>query len=86
MFLDKVRQLEGAGGCEEITDEEMGRLSRFDLNGREIKNAVRTAQSVALIKKEMLGMKHLLQVLLVGNVFAKDLKGAGYEEALKFYT
>jgi len=30
-------------------------------------------------------MTRLLQVLFVGNVFAKDLKGAGYEEALKFY-
>ena len=51
----------------------------------QIKNAVRTAQSVALINKETLGMKHLLQVLLVGEVFAKDLKGPGYEEAMKFY-
>lgn len=30
-------------------------------------------------------MQHFLQVLLVGSVFAKDLKGAGYEEAMKFY-
>ena len=46
---------------------------------------MRTAQSVALTRKEGLGMKHLLQGVGVGNVFAKDLKGAGYEEAMKFY-
>ena len=40
---------------------------------------------MALINKETLGMKHLMQVLVVGNAFAKDLKGAGYEEAMKFY-
>ncbi|KAG8526543.1 uncharacterized protein KY384_008744 [Bacidia gigantensis] len=66
-------------------DEDMKRLASYELNGREIKNAVRTAQSVALISGEKLGMKHMLQVLAVGNVFAKDLKGAGYEEAMKFY-
>ena len=85
MFLQKVKDLKGVT-CDEITEDEMNKLARYDLNGREIKNAVRTAQSVALIQKETLGMKHLLQVLLVGNVFAKDLKGAGYEEALRFYT
>ena len=52
---------------------------------KQIKNAVRTGQSVALIEKKPLGMDHLLQVLRVGAVFAKDLKGPGYEEALKMY-
>jgi len=52
----------------------------------QIKNAVRTAQSIALNEEKMLSMAHLLRVLFVGNVFAKDLKGPGYEEALKLYT
>lgn len=30
-------------------------------------------------------MKQLLSVLFVSNAFAKDLKGPGYEEALKLY-
>ena len=38
-----------------------------------------------MIEKKSLSMDHLLKVLFVGNVFAKDLKGPGYEEALKFY-
>ena len=76
----------GKGVDESVFGEaEMGKLAAFELNGREIKNAVRTAQSVALVKKETLGMKHLLQVLVVGNVFARDLQGPGHEEAMKFY-
>ncbi|KAL9124055.1 MAG: hypothetical protein Q9217_006581 [Psora testacea] len=84
LFINKLRELPDVE-VEDISEDQYTRLANFELNGREIKNAVRTAQSVALIEKQTLGMKHLLQVLLVGSVFAKDLKGAGYEEALKFY-
>lgn len=41
---------------------------------------------MALVSKETLGMKHLLQVLLMADVFAKDLKGPGYAEALRSYN
>jgi len=51
----------------------------------QIKNSVRTAQSMALVKSEPVSMPLLLRVLLVMNVFSNDLKGPGYEEALKFY-
>ena len=86
LFIQKVRDLKDQGvEVEEFGEEEMKRLAGFELNGREIKNAVRTAQSVALIGGEKLGMRHFLQVLLVGEVFAKDLKGWGQEEMMKFY-
>lgn len=86
LFIQKVRDLKDQGvEVEELGEEEMKRLAGFELNGREIKNAVRTAQSVALIEGERLGMRHFLQVLLVGEVFAKDLKGWGQEEMMKFY-
>jgi len=54
--------------------------------GSQSRTRSRTAQSIALNEHEMLSMTHLLRVLFVGNVFAKDLKGPEYEEALKFYT
>lgn len=70
---------------DDFTDEQYTKLAQYQLNGREIKNSVRTAQSLATIEGKSLSMEHLLKVLFVGNVFAKDLKGPGYEEALKFY-
>lgn len=84
LFIDKVRLLPGVE-VDAFTDEDFAKLSQYQLNGREIKNSVRTAQSLACIEKRALSMEHLLKVLFVGNVFAKDLKGPGYEEALKFY-
>ena len=47
---------------------------------------LRTAQFIALNEHEMLSMMHLLQVLFIDNVFAKDLKESEYEKILKFYT
>ncbi|KAL8726754.1 MAG: hypothetical protein Q9181_005933, partial [Wetmoreana brouardii] len=44
----------------------------FLTTNRVIKNAVRTAQSIALIENEKLSMTHLPKVLLVGEAFAKD--------------
>jgi len=79
-----VRKLEGVR-VDDLSEENYAKLSQYQLNGREIKNSVRTAQSLATIEKTSLSMEHLLKVLFVGNVFAKDLKGPGYEEALKFY-
>lgn len=34
----------------------------------------------------MLSMTHLLQVLFIDNVFAKNLKESEYEKILKLYT
>lgn len=88
LFLDKAHALGASGdtcGVEEIRQSDVDKLATYELNGREIKNAVRTAQSLASCEKRKLGMEQLLKVLCVGNAFAKDLKGAGYEEAMKFY-
>ena len=85
LFIDKVRKLGDGIEVDEFSEEQYAKLSQYQLNGREIKNSVRTAQSLATIEKKSLSMEHLLKVLFVGNVFAKDLKGPGYEEALKFY-
>lgn len=70
-----------------FTDEQLNKLD--PLIGsimRPHSSSQPTAQSIALNEHEMLSMTHLLRVLFVNNVFAKDLKGPGYEKALKFYT
>ena len=47
----------------EISDELMEKLSSRNINGRQIKNACRTAQSLALSRGEPLGMTHLTETL-----------------------
>lgn len=85
LFLGRIRAL-GALAVEDLTEEQMQQLTRHDLNGREIKNVVSSAQDLAMSKGERLGMKHLQQVLDVHAKFGRDLKGgSGYEEAMRSY-
>ncbi|KAJ4159103.1 uncharacterized protein LMH87_008019 [Akanthomyces muscarius] len=85
MFLGRVRAL-GRLPVDALSDEDLARLVRQDLNGREIKNIVSAAQDLAISKEETLGMKHLLQVLEVHARFSRDLKGGtGYEDAMRSY-
>ncbi|TQV90683.1 hypothetical protein V2A60_006894 [Cordyceps javanica] len=85
MFLDRVRAL-GTVPVDPLSDDDLGRLVRQDLNGREIKNIVSSAQDLAMSKDETLGMRHLLQVLEVHARFSRDLKGGtGYEDAMRSY-
>ncbi|GAA5865071.1 hypothetical protein JCM3774_002122 [Rhodotorula dairenensis] len=46
---------------------DLDRLAGSELNGREIKHAVQTAQAVALVEDETLSMKHLEEVLSVAR-------------------
>lgn len=70
-----------------FTDADLISLAKHDLNGRQIKNTVRTAQALAFNKGEKLSMKHLQQVLDVAISFDRDLKGGtGYEDAMRSYT
>lgn len=46
-----------------ITEEEMDVLAKIDINGREIKNLVKTGRLLAKRKGEVLGMQHLRTVL-----------------------
>ncbi|OAA70388.1 ATPase, AAA-type, core [Cordyceps fumosorosea ARSEF 2679] len=85
MFLGRVRAL-GTIEVDALDDDDLARLVRQDLNGREIKNVVSSAQDLAMSKEETLGMKHLLQVLEVHAKFSRDLKGGtGYEDAMRSY-
>ncbi|KAI4169410.1 MAG: hypothetical protein LQ343_005714 [Gyalolechia ehrenbergii] len=79
MFLEKVRQKDGVATAA-FGEKDFDRLARHNLNGRQIKNAVRTAQALAVNEKKPLDMGHIGKVLEVAETFEKDLKGGmGYE-------
>ncbi|KAL8965519.1 MAG: hypothetical protein Q9197_006476 [Variospora fuerteventurae] len=84
MFLDKVREKEGVETTV-FAKEDFDKLARHNLNGRQIKNAVRTAQALAVNEKKPLDMGHVGKVLEVAETFEKDLKGGtGYEGELVY--
>ncbi|KAI1855055.1 hypothetical protein JX265_012410 [Neoarthrinium moseri] len=73
-------------GCVDFTDEDYNTLARHTLNGRQIKNTVRTAQALAVQRGEPLSMKHITQFLDVLQSFERDLKGGtGYQDAMRSY-
>ena len=86
MFLDLVRKLDGME-VDEFSENDLDVLSRSQLNGRQIKNLVRTAQALALNEKQMLTMSHIKRVTDVAESFDRDLKGGtGYIDAMRSYT
>ncbi|KAL8408299.1 hypothetical protein RB594_006918 [Gaeumannomyces avenae] len=85
IFVERVRVLEKVD-LMPFTEEDYTTLARHDLNGRQIKNTVRTAQALAVNKGEPLAMRHIRQVLDVHVSFDKDLKGgSGFDEAMRSY-
>ena len=87
MFLEKVKALPGVE-TETFTDADLDKLARkSNLNGRQIKNSVRSAQALALNEKVPLSMVHIAKVLDVAESFERDLKGgSGYMDAMRSYT
>ncbi|KAK6507841.1 hypothetical protein TWF481_006263 [Arthrobotrys musiformis] len=57
-----------------IVEEDYKELSAIDLNGRQIKNAIRTALSIADTNGEILGVKHFHIVFGVMASFERDLR------------
>lgn len=85
IFVERVRVLEKMD-LTPFTEEDYNVLARHDLNGRQIKNTVRTAQALAVNKGEPLSMSHIRQVLEVQINFERDLKGGtGYQDAMRSY-
>ncbi|RAL59605.1 hypothetical protein DID88_006464 [Monilinia fructigena] len=85
MFIERVRVLEGIDTMP-FTEEDYNALARNNLNGRQIKNTIRTAQALAVNKQEPLSMEHIKRVLDVSNAFDRDLKGGtGFEDAMRGY-
>jgi len=86
MFIDSVRKTDEAS-VGKFTEDDLEGLSRHQLNGRQIKNAVRTAQALALREKKPMDMAHIKKVLDVSETFDRDLKGGtGYIDAMRSYT
>ncbi|KAL4940138.1 hypothetical protein BDV06DRAFT_224376 [Aspergillus oleicola] len=86
MFLEKVQAMDGVQ-TSNFTDKDFDMLSRHNLNGRQIKNSVRTAQALAVNEKTPLSMEHIKRVLDVAETFDHDLRGGtGYMDAMRSYT
>jgi len=66
-FLQKV-------GATNITKEEIKVLAHKDVNGRQIKNAAKTAQSLAAGRGETLALGHFLETLDAMAAFMKEFK------------
>lgn len=85
MFIQRVID-HGKINVDDISEADYLTLAKEELNGREIKNVVGSAQDLALNKNEKLGMKHFRQVLDVHAKFRRDLNGGtGYEDAMRSY-
>lgn len=67
-FLQKV----GAQIGRDISEEQLAALAGREVNGRQIKNATRTATSIAASKNEKLGFKHLVQTLDAMDEFTAE--------------
>lgn len=84
-FIEKVIAIEDVE-VKPLSTEDYERLARRNLNGRQIKNAVRTAQALAIDEKEPLNIKHIITVLDVAETFEQDLNGGtGYSDAMRSY-
>lgn len=66
-FLSKIE-----GGVD-MNDAGYGSLSQADLNGRQIKNVIRTAKSLAQFHKQRLDRKKLEQVISIQQDFEREL-------------
>lgn len=85
MFIDRIKAF-GKLELQPFSEEDLEDLARHDLNGREIKNVVGSAQDLAVSKGESFSMRHIRQVLDVHAKFGRDLRGgAGYEDAMRSY-
>ncbi|PMD15406.1 hypothetical protein NA56DRAFT_346801 [Hyaloscypha hepaticicola] len=85
MFIERVRVLEGVATMP-FDENDYNTLARHNLNGRQIKNTIRTAQALAVNNNEPLSMEHIKRVLDVSNAFDRDLKGGpGFEDAMRGY-
>ncbi|KAG9245812.1 hypothetical protein BJ878DRAFT_333797 [Calycina marina] len=85
MFIEKVKQLNGAK-IVPFKESDYDTLAKHNLNGRQIKNTVRTAQALAVNVNEPLSMVHIKRVLDVSKAFDQHLKGGpGFEESMRHY-
>lgn len=63
-----------AVGSSEFSESMLEKLAERNINGRQIKNATRTATSLAVSRKEKLGFEHLMQTLNAMEEFTADFR------------
>lgn len=87
MFVNMVKKTDPTL-IADFSDSDFDLLSRRQLNGRQIKNAVRTAQALALKQEDqVMTVEIVKRVLEVSESFDRELKGGtGYVEAMRSYT
>ncbi|TDZ48411.1 26S proteasome regulatory subunit 4 [Colletotrichum trifolii] len=86
IFVERVR-VQQKVDLMPFTEDDYNKLAKYDLNGRQIKNTISTAQALAINKGEPLSMQHIKNVLDVQISFDIHLKGGtGYQDALNHYT
>lgn len=84
MFIAMVRKEMPVA---DFSEHQLDLLARHELNGRQIKNLVRSAQALALHEKVPMGVEHVKRVVEVADTFSKDLRGGtGYIDAMRSYT
>jgi DNA polymerase III delta prime subunit len=81
--IGKVVNMEGQESTP-FSDADIEELARKVLNGRQIKNTVKTAQSIALSEKEKFGIGHVRRVMEVQEDFQEDMRGG--RSALAHYA
>jgi len=73
-FLKKAGVEIGVKDDHGITEDELMQLAERDINGRQVKNATRTANSLASSRGERLRFKHIVEVLDVMEDFTAEFK------------
>jgi len=68
-FVNRLRE---SGGGLDLSDEDVLKLAERQVNGREIKNAIKSAQGLAKRKGELLSIQHLTWVLEIQEAFLEN--------------
>ncbi|KAF9258542.1 P-loop containing nucleoside triphosphate hydrolase protein [Marasmius fiardii PR-910] len=71
-FIRKV------GALDAVSPAQIEIMAKRNVNGRQIKNAVRTAQSLAVGKGQVLSFGHFMETLDAMEEFEKDFEGVSY--------
>ncbi|KAF1968576.1 hypothetical protein BU23DRAFT_479942 [Bimuria novae-zelandiae CBS 107.79] len=66
---------DGEGKTRAFADSDFDELSRKVLNGRQIKNAVKTSQAIALSEKGVFGMDYVKRIMESHETFEEDMRG-----------
>ena len=74
-FLAKVG-IKVGGDDGRITEVQLAQLAAREINGRQIKNAVRTASSLALGRNQKLAYSHFLETLDAMDDFTAEFSAA----------